>query len=110
MVMQLIVQNKLRERLIDTLEMVIIGFIFPFLYFFVYLLILGVITGSYFYFGNFIPIALVLFLLNSAISVFTYKKTGNIVTGTFISAVMITFLIVTMSPPQNGLSFIGRFF
>ncbi|TFF89844.1 MAG: hypothetical protein EU548_06040 [Promethearchaeota archaeon] len=110
MIMQLIVQNKLTEKFRDTLKMIFLGFIFPFLYFFVYLLILGVITGSFFYFGNFIPIALVAFTLNSAVSMFTYKKTGNIVTGTIISAIMITMLIVTLSPPQSGLSFLGRFF
>ena len=108
--LQFIMQNKLKERLKDTLEMIFLGFIFPFLYFFVFLLILGIITGSYFYFGNFIPIALVSFTLNSAVSMFAYKKTGNIVTGAIISAVTITFLIITMSPPQSGLSFLVRFF
>ncbi|TFG14371.1 MAG: alpha/beta hydrolase [Promethearchaeota archaeon] len=110
MIMQFIVQNKLKERFQDTLEMIFLGFIFPFLYFFILLLILGAITGSYFYFGNFIPIALVSFTLNSAVSMFLYKKTGNIVAGTVISALLITFLIITMSPPQSGLSFLGRFF
>ena len=109
MIMQLMVQNKLKDNVQDMVKMVFLGFIFPFLYFFVFLLILGVITGSYFYFGNFIPIALVLFTLNSAVSMFLYKKTGNIVVGTIISAIMITFLIITMSPPQSGLSFLGRF-
>jgi pimeloyl-ACP methyl ester carboxylesterase len=110
MITQLYLQNKLKDRLIDDLKVVFLGFIFPFFYFFVFLLILGVITGSYFYFGNFIPISLVAFTLNSAVSMFLYKKTGNIVAGTVISAILITFLIITMSPPQSGLSFLGRFF
>ncbi|MEJ2293671.1 MAG: hypothetical protein P8Y23_02775, partial [Candidatus Lokiarchaeota archaeon] len=108
-IMQLIVQNKFRDTMSDTLKMVFLGFIFPFLYFFVYLLILGIITGSYFYFGNFIPIALISFTLNSAVSMFVYKKTGNIITGTIVTSIIITFLIVTLSPPQNGLSFLFGF-
>jgi len=74
MITQLYLQNKLKDRLIDDLKVVFLGFIFPFFYFFVFLLILGVITGSYFYFGNFIPISLVAFTLNSAVSMFLYKK------------------------------------
>ena len=109
LLMQVIIQNKFTESLRDLIKVLFLGFIFPFLYYFIYLLILGVITRSFFYFGNFIPIALVMFTLNSSVSIITYKKTGNIITGAIITAVLTTFLIVTMSPPQSGLAFLGRF-
>jgi alpha/beta superfamily hydrolase len=110
LLMQLIIQNKFTDSLKNILKVVFLGFIFPFMYYFIYLLILGVITRSLFYFGNFIPIALVMFTLNSSVSIITYKKTGNIITGALITAVLTTFLIVTISIPQSGLAFLVRFF
>jgi len=106
---QVIIQNKFSDTLKDILKVTFLGFIFPFLYYFIYLLLLSGITRSLFYFGNFIPISLVMFTLNSAVSIMAYKKTGNIITGAIINAVLLTFLIITMSPPQTGLSFILRF-
>ncbi|MCJ7647766.1 MAG: hypothetical protein MUP85_04060, partial [Candidatus Lokiarchaeota archaeon] len=91
------------------LKVIFLGFFFPFIYYFVYLLIIGVITGSFFYFGTFIPISLVMFMLTSAVCVVAYQKTGNILTGAIIGAFLLTFLIVTMSPPQSGLAFLVRF-
>lgn len=109
LLMQVIIQRKYKDTLKDILKVIFLGFLFPFLYFFVYLLILGFITRSFFYFGTFLPISIVMFLLTSAVCVVAYKKTGNILTGAIISAFLLTFLIVTMSPPQSGLAFLARF-
>jgi hypothetical protein len=110
LLMQVIIQNKFRDSLIDTLKVVLIGFLLPFLYLFIYLLIIGVVTRSFFYFGVFTPVALVSFSLYSSVSVITYKKTGNIITGAIINAIITTFMIVTVSQPQTGLAFLLQFF
>ena len=106
---QAIIQRKYSNSLRDVLKVIFLGFLFPFIYYFVYLLILGIITRSFFYFGTFLPISVVMFLLTSAVCVISYQKTGNILVGAIIGAVLLTFLIVTMSPPQSGLSFLARF-
>ncbi|MFX0020745.1 MAG: alpha/beta hydrolase [Candidatus Hermodarchaeota archaeon] len=104
--MQMIIQNKFSDSLKNNLKVIFLGFVFPFLYFFVYLLILAGITRSFFYFGVFLPIAIIMFILTSAVSVMTYKKTGNIISAAVINAILSTFLVITMSPPQSGLAFI----
>ena len=109
LLMQAVIQRKYTDSFKDILKVIFLGFLFPFLYYFVYLLILGVITRSFFYFGTFLPISIVMFVLTSAACVITYQKTGNIITGAIIGALLLTFLIVTMSPPQSGLSFLARF-
>ena len=106
---QVIIQRKYTNILKDILKVIFLGFFFPFLYFFVYLLILGFITRSFFYFGTFLPISIIMFLLTSAVCVITYRNTGNILTGVIIGAFLLTMLIVTMSPPQTGLAFLARF-
>ncbi len=107
---QVIIQNRFDDSITNTIKILFLGFILPFLYYFVYLLLIGVVMRSLFYFGTFIPISLVMFTLTSAVSIITYRKTGNIVTGAIINAVILTFLIVTMSTPQSGFEFITGFF
>jgi len=109
LLVQAVIQCKFTDSLMDTLKVIFLGFFFPFIYYFVYLLILGILTGSFFYFGTFIPISIVMFVLTSAVCVITYQKTGNIIVGAIIGAFLLTFLIVTMSPPQSGLTFLARF-
>ena len=109
LLVQVILQRKFTDSLKDILKVVFLGFFFPFIYYFVYLLILGIITRSFFYFGTFIPISIVMFILTSAVCVIAYKKSGNIITGAIVGALLLTFLIVTMSPPQSGLAFLARF-
>ena len=106
---QVIIQNRFDDSIINTIKILFLGFILPFLYYFVYLLLIGVVLRSLFYFGTFIPISLVMFTLTSSISIITYRKTGNITTGAIINAVILTFLIVTMSTPQSGFEFITGF-
>ncbi|MFW9948768.1 MAG: alpha/beta hydrolase [Candidatus Thorarchaeota archaeon] len=109
LLMQTIIQRKYTTSFKDIVKVIFLGFLFPFLYFFVYLLILGFITRSFFYFGTFLPISVVMFLLTSAVCVISYKYTGNILVGAIIGALLLSFLIVTMSPPQSGLTFLTRF-
>ena len=106
---QVILQNKYEDSRKDILKAGFPGFIFPFIYYFTYLLIFGIVLGSYFYFGNFMPIASIMFPLTAFVSVVCYKKTGNIIVGAIVNSFMLTMLIVTMSPPQTGLSFLMGF-
>ena len=110
MVTQVVIQNKLSDSLRDTLKVLFLGAIFPLVYYIVYLLLVSVLMRSLFYFGTFIPISILMFTLTSGVSIISYRKTGNIITGAIINALLLTFLIVTMSTPQSGLSFIARFF
>ena len=110
LITQVIIQNRFDDSISNTIKILFLGFILPFLYYFVYLLLIGVVMRSLFYFGTFIPISLVMFTLTSAISIITYRKTGNIITGAIINAVILTFLIVTMSTPQSGFEFLTGFF
>jgi len=108
MVTQVIIQNKFSDSIKDTVKVLFLGASFPLLYYIVYLLLVSVLMRSLFYFGTFIPISILMFTLTSGVSIISYRKTGNIITGAIINAALLTFLIVTMSTPQSGLSFIAR--
>ncbi|MHA1478300.1 MAG: hypothetical protein ACTSPU_08885 [Promethearchaeota archaeon] len=108
LITQVILQNKFNDSIKDTLKVLLLGAVFPLLYYIVYLLLVSVIMRSLFYFGTFIPISILMFTLTSGVSILTYRKTGNITTGAIVNAILLTFLIVTMSTPQSGLSFIAR--
>lgn len=86
-----------------------LAFMFQFAYVFVYLFVLSMVINNYYYFGSYIPIAIPLFLLISFVSIVSYEKTGNIITGTVISALLLTLFLLTLSSPQSGFSFISRF-
>ncbi|MFX1234179.1 MAG: alpha/beta hydrolase [Promethearchaeota archaeon] len=105
LLMQVIIQNKYKESLTDTLKVFFIGLVLPSFYYFTYLLILGLITRSFFFLGTFFPIALVLFMVNSSTSIKAYKESGNIIAGAVINAFLVTFIIVTISPSFVGLTF-----
>ncbi|NVM18818.1 MAG: hypothetical protein HWN80_13970 [Candidatus Lokiarchaeota archaeon] len=108
MLTQGILQNKFSDTIKNNLKVVLLGAIFPLLYYIVYLLLVSVLMRSLFYFGTFIPISILMFTLTSGVSVLSYRKTGNIIVGAVINAVLLTFLIVTMSTPQGGFSFIAN--
>jgi hypothetical protein len=105
---QVVIQNKFSDSVKDTLKVLFLGAIFPLLFYIVYLLLVGFLMRSLFYFGTFIPISILMFILSSGVSVISYRKTGNIITGAIVNALLLAFLIVTMSTPQSGLSFIAR--
>ncbi|MFX1449181.1 MAG: alpha/beta hydrolase [Promethearchaeota archaeon] len=104
---QVILQNKFADTIKNNLKVLFLGAIFPLLYYIVYLLLVALLTRSLFYFGTFIPISILMFTLTSGVSVFSYRKTGNIIVGVIINSLLLTFLIVTMSTPQSGFSFIA---
>ena len=108
MVTQVIIQNKFSDSIKDTMKVLFLGASFPLLYYIVYLLLVSVLMRSLFYFGTFIPISILMFTLTSGVSIISYRKTGNVIAGAIVNAVLLTFLIVTMSTPQSGLSFIAR--
>lgn len=108
LVTQVILQNKFDDSIKSTLKVLFLGTLFPLLYYIVYLLLVSVLMRSLFYFGTFIPISILMFILTSGVSVVCYRKTGNVITGAIINAVLMTFLIVTISPPQGGFSFIAN--
>jgi len=105
-----IFQNKFEKgfRPLVKVSFTIFGVLF--LYWFVYLFIFSLIMGSFFYFGNFIPFAIPLFLINSFLSTLIYHKSGNIIAGALVNTLFFTLLICTISPYQSGLSFIFGFF
>ncbi|MFX1496742.1 MAG: alpha/beta hydrolase [Promethearchaeota archaeon] len=105
LLMQVIIQNKYLDSLQNTLKIFIIGLILPSSYYFIYLLILGFILRSFFFLGIFFPIALILFMVNSSTSIMVYKKSGNIIAGAVINAILVAFIIVTISPSFVGLAF-----
>ncbi|GAH70432.1 unnamed protein product, partial [marine sediment metagenome] len=94
MLTQVILQNKFSDSIKDTVKLLFLGAIFPLVYYIVYLLLVSVLMRSLFYFGTFIPISILMFTLTSGVSIVIYRKTGNIITGAIINAVLLTFLIV----------------
>jgi len=105
-----VLQGKIGRGLKSLVKMTLLNFVFQFLYWFLYLLIIGGIMGSLFYFGSFMPFAIPLFLIMSAFSAFIYQKTGNIIAGAMVITLFFTLLICTISPYESGFSFIMRFF
>ena len=104
-----ILQNKFEKGLKPLIKVSFTIFGIFFLYFFTILFIFGLITGSFFYFGNFVPLAIPLFLLNAFLSTLIYEKSGNIIAGALVNTLFFTLFICTISPYQSGLSFIMGF-
>ncbi len=105
-----IFQNKFEKGFKPLVKVSFTIFGFTFLYWFVYLLIFSLIMGSFFYFGNFLPFAIPLFLMNGFLSTLIYQKSGNIIAGALVNTLFFTLLICTISPYQSGLNFILGFF
>ena len=105
-----IFQNKFEKGFKPLVKVSFTIFGFTFLYWFVYLLIFSLIMGSFFYFGNFLPFAIPLFLMNGFLSTLIYQKSGNIIAGALVNILFFTLLICTISPYQSGLNFILGFF
>jgi hypothetical protein len=103
---QVIIQSKFTDSIKNNLKVLVLGTVFPLIYFMVYLLLIAVVMRSLYYFGTFIPISILMFTLSSGVSIISYRKTGNIITGAIINALLLTFLIVTVSNPTGGLAFI----
>lgn len=105
-----ILQNKFETGFKQLISASLVIFGLLFLYMFTFLFIVALAMGSFFYFGSFLPFALPIFLLNAFISTNLYEKSGNILPGAIVNTLFFTLLICTISPYQNGLSFILGFF
>jgi dienelactone hydrolase len=105
-----VIQNKVGPGLRNCIKVSLMTFGFLFLFMFSYLFILAIIMNSFFYFGSFLPIAIPIFLLTAFNSTIIYQKTGNVIAGAIVNSLFITLVICTLSPYQNGLSFILGFF
>jgi len=105
-----IFQNKFEKGFKPLVKVSFTIFGFTFLYWFVYLLIFSLIMGSFFYFGNFLPLAIPIFLMNGFLSTLIYQKSGNIIAGALVNTLFFTLLICTISTYQSGLDFILGFF
>ncbi len=105
----LIIPTKFEKNLTGSLKTASLAFILQFSYIFIYLLGLSVLINNYYYFGSYIPIAIPLFLLISFTSIISYKKTGNIIVGTIISALFFTLFLLTLSTPTSGFAFLSQF-
>jgi len=105
-----IFQNKFEKGFKPLVKVSFTIFGFTFLYWFVYLLIFSLIMGSFFYFGNFLPLAIPIFLMNGFLSTLIYQKSGNIIAGALVNTLFFTLLICTISTYQSGLNFILGFF
>jgi MFS family permease len=103
-------QNKFETGFKPLVKVSFAIFGFTFLYWFVILLIFSLIMGSFFYFGNFMPFAVPLLLMNGFLSTLIYQKSGNIIAGAIVNTLFFTLVICTISPYQSGLSFILGFF
>jgi len=102
-------QNKFEKGFKPLVKVSFGIFGFTFLYWFTYLFIFSLIMRSFFYFGNFIPFAIPLFLMNGFLSTLIYQKSGNIIAGAIVNTLFFTLMICTISPYQSGLSFILGF-
>jgi len=103
-------QNKFETGFKPQVKISFAIFGITFLYWFIILLIFSLIMGSFFYFGNFMPFAIPLLLMNGFLSTLIYQKSGNIIAGAIVNTLFFTLVICTISPYQSGLSFILGFF
>ncbi|MFX0042463.1 MAG: alpha/beta hydrolase [Candidatus Hodarchaeota archaeon] len=105
-----VIQNKVGSGFRNYIKVSLMIFGFLSLYMFSFLFILAIIMNSFFYFGSFLPIAIPIFLLTAFSSTHMYQKSGNLIAGAIVNSLFITLVICTLSPYQNGLSFILGFF
>ncbi|MFW9992209.1 MAG: alpha/beta hydrolase [Candidatus Odinarchaeota archaeon] len=94
---QAIIQNNLEDNFRGLIKATSITFGVQIQYMVFYLLLLSLAMGSFFTFGVYLPVTIPTTLLASSVSVFLYKKTGNIVAPTMINAFFITLMTCTVS-------------
>ena len=105
-----ILQNKFDRGIKDLMKISLLQFGFLILYMSTYLLIIALVMNDFFYFGSFLPIAIPVFLLSSVFFTVIYQKSGNIISGTIVVALLFTLIVCTMSSYESGINFIMGFF
>ena len=106
---QFVIQSKTQRTKRGMLKAIFIHFGVLLIYIALYLLLISALMGNLFFFGVMMPIAIPLNLLIASISVYTYKKTGNIIAGTFISAILFVMIVCTFAPYQGFLGLLTTF-
>ncbi|MBD3197132.1 MAG: hypothetical protein GF317_18905 [Candidatus Lokiarchaeota archaeon] len=107
--LQMLIQSKYPFERNSTIKILVINFGLQFLYVISYILLVSFLTGSLFYFGTMIPVATPILIITTFISVFCYKKTGNIIAGTIVNSVFFVLILSTIAPYQSLLSFLLGF-
>lgn len=105
-----VLQQRIEDGFKPLAKVSFMIFAAQFLYWFSYLFAVGLIMGSFFYFGSFLPFSIPLFLINSVLSTLIYKRSGNVIAGALVNTLFFTLIICTISPYQSGLSFLLGFF
>ncbi|MFX1322115.1 MAG: alpha/beta hydrolase [Promethearchaeota archaeon] len=105
-----VIQNKVGSGRRNLIKVSLMIFGFLFLNIFSYLFILAIIMKNFFYFGTFLPVAIPILLSIAFSSTLIYQKSGNVIAGAIVSSFFLTLVICTLSPYQNGLSFVLGFF
>ncbi|MFX1586742.1 MAG: alpha/beta hydrolase [Promethearchaeota archaeon] len=106
---QFVIHSKIQRTKNGTLKAILIHFGVLLIYIAIYLLLISALMGNLFYFGIMMPIAIPLNLLIAGISVYSYKKTGNIIAGTLIAAVLFVMIVCTFAPYQSFLGLLTTF-
>jgi alpha/beta superfamily hydrolase len=106
---QFIISSKIQRTKNGTLKAILIHFVVLLTYIAIYLLLISALMGNLFYFGIMMPIAIPLNLLIAGTSVYTYKKTGNIIAGTLIAAILVVMIVSTFAPYQGFMGLLGTF-
>ena len=109
LLVQGILQNKFDRGIKGLVKISLLQFGILFLYWFTYLFIISLVMNSFYYFGSFLPLAIPMFLLVSALSTIIYQKSGNTISGAIVIALIFTLLVCTMSSYQSGVNFIMGF-
>lgn len=104
-----VLQNKFKTSRKNLIKVSLLIFGFLFLYMFSYLFVLAIFMNNFFYFGTFLPVAIPIFLLSAFNSTIIYYESKNVIAGAIVNSLFLTFVICTLSPYQNGLSFILGF-
>ncbi|MFX0057916.1 MAG: alpha/beta fold hydrolase [Candidatus Hodarchaeota archaeon] len=94
---QTVLQNNIKNGFKGILLSGFITFGVQIIYMTTYLLIFSFILGSFFNFGVYMPITIPTTLLASFTYAVLYKKTGNLVSSTFINAFIVVMIMCTVS-------------
>ncbi|MFX1566842.1 MAG: alpha/beta hydrolase [Promethearchaeota archaeon] len=94
---QTVIQNKVKDGIKGQIISGLITFGEQILYMIVFLLFFSFLFGSFFNFGVYLPITIPTTLLSSFVYVALYRKTGNIISGTIISAFIVSMITITVS-------------
>jgi hypothetical protein len=97
----LVIQPRFSNNALGNIKVGIIHFGILFIYINAYLLLIGLLSGSLFYWGVMIPVSTPILIISACVDVFSYRRTGNIITGAVINAIYFTLILTTIAPYQG---------